>query len=194
MSNVTQQKQTVAAVFPDTKDGNKAFNVLEAAATELKSITVDRILFERLDFGETEILDRFYGANAAVVDVTERSYQAAMFYQLGLRESFGMKHNVVTCVDQTAITGMRESVTSSPLSNSAAIGVSYVKAKRQHPVALHAVTGVVTLAMPSLCFKLTPQAEQKFSELQSTVLLRSTEIVTTAANTGDQCSHFCSMF
>ena len=155
MSNATQQKQTVAAVFPDTKDGNKAFNVLEAAATELKSITVDRIPFERLDFGETEILDRFYGANAAVVDVTERSYQAAMFYQLGLRESFGMKHNVVTCVDQTAITGMRESVTSSPLSNSAAIGVSYLKAKRQHPVALHAVTRVVTLAMPSLCFKLT---------------------------------------
>ena len=151
MSNAerTQQKQTVAAVFPETKDGNKAFNVLEAAATELQSIAVDRIPFERLDFGETEILDRFYSANAAVVDVTERSYQAAMFYQLGLRESFGMKHNVVTCVDQGAITGMRESVTSSPLSNSSAIAVSYVKAKGQHPAALHAVTRVVILAMPS---------------------------------------------
>ena len=67
-----QQKQTVAAIFPEAKDGNKPFNVLEAAPTELKSITVDRIPFERLDFGETEILDRFYGANAAVVDVIYR--------------------------------------------------------------------------------------------------------------------------
>lgn len=142
----TQQKQSVAAIFPDTKDGNKAFNVLEAAAAELKSITVDRIPFERLDFGETEILDRFYGANAAVVDVTERSYQAAMFYQLGLRESFGMKHNVVTCVDQSAVTGRRESVASDPLSNISAIGVSYVKAKSQHLTALHAVARIVTLA------------------------------------------------
>ena len=140
----TQQKQSVAAIFPDTKDGNKAFNVLEAAAAELKSITVDRIPFERLDFGETEILDRFYGANAAVVDVTERSYQAAMFYQLGLRESFGMKHNVVTCVDQSAVTGRRESVASDPLSNISAIGVSNVKAKSQHLTALHAVARIVT--------------------------------------------------
>ena len=39
------------------------------------------IPFKRLDFGETEILNRLYGASAAVLDVTERSYQAAMFCQ-----------------------------------------------------------------------------------------------------------------
>lgn len=122
-----RQKQTVVAVFPETTAGNKAFGMLEAAAADLKSTVVERIPFERLDFGATDVLDKFYSANVVVVDVTERSYQATMFYQLGLRESFDMKHNVVTCVDQqSAFTGRRGSVNPDALSSSSAIGVSCI--------------------------------------------------------------------
>jgi len=119
-----RQKQTVVAVFPETTAGNRAFSMLEAAAADLKSTVVERIPFERLDFGATDVLDKFYSANVVVVDVTERSYQATMFYQLGLRESFDMKHNVVTCVDQqSAFTGRRGSVNPDALSSSSAIGL-----------------------------------------------------------------------
>ena len=41
-------------------------------------------------------------ANVAVADVTDRTYQATLFYHLGLRESFDMKNNVVTYVDEQA--------------------------------------------------------------------------------------------
>ena len=125
LQKVGARKQTVIAVFPETTAGNKAFSILEAAAADLKSTVVERIPFERLDFGATDVLDKFYSANVVVVDVTERSYQATMFYQLGLRESFDMKHNVLTCVDQqSAFTGRRGSVNPDALSSASAIGVS----------------------------------------------------------------------
>ena len=91
--------EPILAVFPDTKEGNRALNALKEAASELKT-TIEQVPFDRLDFGETAVLEKFYSANVVVVDVTERSYEATLFYQLGLREGFGMKHNVVTSVDQ----------------------------------------------------------------------------------------------
>ena len=92
--------QTIATVFPDTKEGRKASAALEKAASELKHVALERIPFDKLDFGDLAVLEKFYSAPVVVVDVTERQYEACLFYQLGLRESFGMKHNVVTCVDQ----------------------------------------------------------------------------------------------
>ena len=92
--------QTIATVFPDTKEGRKASVALEKAASELKHVTLEQIPFDKLDFGDLPVLEKFYSAPVVVVDVTERQYEACLFYQLGLRESFGMKHNVVTCVDQ----------------------------------------------------------------------------------------------
>ena len=92
--------QTIATVFPDTKEGRKASAALEKAASELKHVTLEKIPFDKLDFGDLPVLEKFYSAPVVVVDVTERQYEACLFYQLGLRESFGMKHNVVTCVDQ----------------------------------------------------------------------------------------------
>ncbi|KAL5457257.1 hypothetical protein EMCRGX_G034504 [Ephydatia muelleri] len=95
----TSKQQTIVAVFPDTKAGKKAYDALIKATEGIKSTNVLKIPFEKLDFGETQILDAFYNADIAVADVTERSYQAVIFYQLGLRESFDMKHNIVTCLD-----------------------------------------------------------------------------------------------
>ena len=93
----SRQAQTVLAVFPESRSGNRAYEALESAVRDMKHTRLERLTFEKLDYGETASLDRFYAASVAVVDVSERTMQAAMFYHLGLRENFGMKNNVVTC-------------------------------------------------------------------------------------------------
>ena len=99
LQRMPKRKQVINAVFPDTKEGKKGFEALSTAAEELK-YTVERIPFEKLDFGETDALDKFYSCSIAVADVTDRAYQAKLFYHLGLRESFDMKQNVVTYLDE----------------------------------------------------------------------------------------------
>jgi len=104
LSDNNQQKSkiasdVVAAIFPDSKQGSAAFRALEKAVSSTSS-SIERIPFEKLDYGETESLDKFYSAPVVVVDVTERNYEACLYYQIGLRESYGMKHNVVLCADQ----------------------------------------------------------------------------------------------
>ena len=91
--------ETIVAVIPDGNAGKKALEALELAA-EKSSSNIERIPFEKLDFGDLNALEKFYSAPVVVVDVTEVQYEACLFYQIGLRESFGMKHNVVMCVDK----------------------------------------------------------------------------------------------
>ena len=80
-------------------EGLKGLDALQSAAKEL-GITCQHIMFEKLDFGETAVLDQFYSADIVVADISEVSYQAVLSYHLGLRENFDMKQNIVTFIDQ----------------------------------------------------------------------------------------------
>lgn len=104
-AKVDSLSETIVAVFPDGRTGKKALETLESAV-DLGASKIDRIPFEKLDFGDLKALDKFYSAPVVVVDVTERQYEACLYYQIGLRESFGMKHNVVMCKEQEKLTSL----------------------------------------------------------------------------------------
>ena len=60
----------------------------------------EKLSFEKLDFGETAVLDKFYNADAAVVDMSTHAWQSALFYLIGIRESMGMDDNIVMLHDK----------------------------------------------------------------------------------------------
>ena len=53
LSKSSSKHQTVVAVFPESKEGLLALEALKMGAAELKHTTVERLPFDRLDFGET---------------------------------------------------------------------------------------------------------------------------------------------
>jgi mitogen-activated protein kinase kinase kinase 5 len=55
--------------------------------------------FEKLDFGQTDSLDKFYNADVAIVDMYIQVQQSAVSYHVGVRESWGMPETVITVHD-----------------------------------------------------------------------------------------------
>ena len=88
----------VVAIFSDTDGPQIALqqlsNVCETMDTELIEIK-----FDKLDYGEYTVLDTFYNADVSVVDMSVLSEQASLCYHLGVRESTGMKDNIVVVED-----------------------------------------------------------------------------------------------
>ncbi|XP_037013340.2 mitogen-activated protein kinase kinase kinase 15 [Artibeus jamaicensis] len=76
----------------------EAFRCL-AGACEAQGVHLRSVPFEELDSGDTAVLDVFYRADIAVVDMSDTSKQPSLFYHLGVRESFSMTNNVILYYD-----------------------------------------------------------------------------------------------
>ncbi|XP_021788265.2 mitogen-activated protein kinase kinase kinase 15 isoform X1 [Papio anubis] len=75
-------------------------------ACEAEGAHLTSLPFGELDFGETAVLDAFYDADVAVVDMSDVSRQPSLFYHLGVRESFDMANNVILYHDTDADTAL----------------------------------------------------------------------------------------
>lgn len=103
----TRPRLEVVCVI-DTTHSTENLQHRKCALEEIKqacgmvNANLQRIQFEKLDFGETTVLETFYNADVAVVDFSIQIQQSALSYHLGVRESFGMRENIVTYNDSLA--------------------------------------------------------------------------------------------
>ncbi|XP_062323858.1 mitogen-activated protein kinase kinase kinase 5 isoform X1 [Osmerus eperlanus] len=77
---------------------NMALQCLKDACDTVGS-KLEIVQFGKLDFGETMVLDQFYNADIAVVEMTDAFRQPSLFYHLGVRESFSMANNIILYCD-----------------------------------------------------------------------------------------------
>ncbi|KAM9852411.1 mitogen-activated protein kinase kinase kinase 5 [Aulostomus maculatus] len=81
------------ASVPQTEENLSLKCLKEACAdahAEFKTIP-----FERISMGTTDVLDSFYNADVAVVEMSDTFCQPSLFYHLGVRESFSMTNNTI---------------------------------------------------------------------------------------------------
>ncbi|XP_063773478.1 mitogen-activated protein kinase kinase kinase 5 [Pseudophryne corroboree] len=101
-SNTSRSTTVVYVINEGTSElqacENAALHSLEEAC-ESHGATLETLHFGKLDFGETTVLDRFYNADIAVVEMTDAFRQPSLFYHLGVRESFSMANNIILYCD-----------------------------------------------------------------------------------------------
>ncbi|KAM4770717.1 mitogen-activated protein kinase kinase kinase 5 [Rhinophrynus dorsalis] len=102
-SVISNRRTTVVYVINEVSSG---LQVCESAALqslqeacESQGAELETLHFSKLDFGETTVLDRFYNADIAVVEMSDAFRQPSLFYHLGVRESFSMANNIILYCD-----------------------------------------------------------------------------------------------
>lgn len=105
--SVAGRRTTVAYVINEASQGQLVVAESEALqslreACEAVGATLETLHFGKLDFGETAVLDRFYNADIAVVEMSDAFRQPSLFYHLGVRESFSMANNIILYCDSNA--------------------------------------------------------------------------------------------
>uniref|UniRef100_A0A8C9VEU9 mitogen-activated protein kinase kinase kinase n=1 Tax=Scleropages formosus TaxID=113540 RepID=A0A8C9VEU9_SCLFO len=99
---------TVTVVYVINSDTSLAHAAESAAlqclreACDTVGCKLNTVHFGKLDFGETAVLDHFYNADIAVVEMTDAFRQPSLFYHLGVRESFSMANNIILYCDSNS--------------------------------------------------------------------------------------------
>ncbi|KAI5193811.1 mitogen-activated protein kinase kinase kinase 5 isoform X1 [Manis pentadactyla] len=101
------RRTTVAYVINEESQGQLVMAESEALqslreACETVGAALETLHFGKLDFGETAVLDRFYNADIAVVEMSDAFRQPSLFYHLGVRESFSMANNIILYCDNNS--------------------------------------------------------------------------------------------
>ncbi|XP_073340974.1 mitogen-activated protein kinase kinase kinase 5 [Pagrus major] len=81
------------ASVPQTEE-NLSLKCVKEACADAHAV-FKTISFERVSLGTTDILDSFYNADVAVVEMSDSFCQPSLFYHLGVRESFSMTNNII---------------------------------------------------------------------------------------------------
>uniref|UniRef100_A0A669D0N0 mitogen-activated protein kinase kinase kinase n=1 Tax=Oreochromis niloticus TaxID=8128 RepID=A0A669D0N0_ORENI len=81
------------ASVPHTEE-NLSLKCLKEACADAHAV-LKTISFDRISQGTTDILDSFYNADVAVVEMSDTFCQPSLFYHLGVRESFSMTNNII---------------------------------------------------------------------------------------------------
>uniref|UniRef100_A0A8D8RUT1 mitogen-activated protein kinase kinase kinase n=1 Tax=Cacopsylla melanoneura TaxID=428564 RepID=A0A8D8RUT1_9HEMI len=76
-------------------------------ACSLVNAKVQHIEFEKLDWQKTEVVELFYNADVAIVDISIQEQRSSLLYHLGVRESFSMKQNILLYNDCDTDTALR---------------------------------------------------------------------------------------
>ncbi|XP_046882489.1 mitogen-activated protein kinase kinase kinase 5 isoform X2 [Hypomesus transpacificus] len=95
------RNRAVAVAYIVTEDAsvpqaeeNLSLKCLKEACADTHAV-FQSIPFERISLGTTDILDSFYNADVAVVEMSDTFCQPSLFYHLGVRESFSMTNNII---------------------------------------------------------------------------------------------------
>lgn len=89
-----------------------AFEEIKRACHKTNS-NLQQIAFHKLDFDHITATEPFYGADVAIVDLSIPNQQHSLFYRIGNRENFGMKHNILIFNDDS----LKVTIPNLPISN-----------------------------------------------------------------------------
>ncbi|XP_069746024.1 mitogen-activated protein kinase kinase kinase 15-like isoform X2 [Narcine bancroftii] len=89
--------RAVCVLNETAKPHSTEWGALQCLDRACRSLDADLTIlpFGQLDFGEAPVLDSFYHADIAVVDMSDVFRQPTLFYHLGIRESFSMANNII---------------------------------------------------------------------------------------------------